>query len=52
MQHNREHKWTTLKVILSSLNFCACSDYKFLLPYSNKPYINGKLIYSAFRWCM
>ncbi len=45
-------KWTTLKTIFSIyIFFFAPSDSRF----SNsciKPYINGKIIYSAFKWCI
>ncbi len=49
--------WTTLKAIFSIFDFFAPSDSRFSnscisAKYYNKPYINGKLIYSAFRWCI
>ncbi len=47
--------WTTLKVIFSIFRFFLCT-VRFqifkILSYHNKPYINGKLIYSAFRRCI
>ncbi len=43
--------WTTLKVIFSVFRFFFIYLCQ-ILSYSNKPYINGKLIYSAFRWCI
>ncbi len=51
--------WTTLKAIFSVflLNFLhpQIPDFQIvvqILSYPNKPYINGKLSYSAFRWCI
>ncbi len=53
--------WTTLKAIFSvffNLFFCTLRFQIFkllslsqILAYPNKPYINGKIMYSAFRWC-
>ncbi len=50
--------WTILKVIFSifwyflqTFSRLSNSCISAILPYHNKPYINGKLIYSAFRWC-
>ncbi len=46
--------WTTLKAIFSVFwVFCTLRFQIFqILSYHNKPHINGKLIYSAFRWCI
>jgi len=38
MKDNHKHKWTTLKGM--SDKYCPIK------------YINGKLIYSTFRWCL
>ncbi len=46
--------WTTLKMIFSIFRFfCTLQipDFQILSDH-NKPYINGNIIYSAFRWCM
>ncbi len=44
--------WTTLKMISQYLDFLhpQIPDFQ-ILSYHNKPYINEKIIYSAFRWC-
>ncbi len=45
---------TTLKMIFSIFRFFLhpqIPDFQ-ILSYHNKPYINGKIIYSAFRWCI
>ncbi len=40
-------------IIFSAYFFFAPSDSRFSnMSYLNKPYINGKLVYSAFRWCI
>ncbi len=52
--------WTTLKMIFSIFSFFCTLRFQIfkylylgqILSYHNKPYINGKLIYSAFRWCI
>ncbi len=45
--------WTTLMVIFSIFRFfCTLKFQNFKLSYHNKPYINWKLIYSAFIWCI
>ncbi len=47
--------WTTLKMIFSIFRFFCSLRFQILqiLSYHNKPYINGKLIYSDdFRWCI
>ncbi len=47
--------WTTLNVIFSIFRFFLyplITDLGRILSYPNKPFINGKLIYSAFRWCI
>ncbi len=46
--------WTDLKVIFSIFWFFCTLGFQIfqILSYHNKPYINGKLIYSAFRWCI
>ncbi len=43
--------WTTLKMIFLIFDFFSPSDFP-ILSYHNKPYINGNIIYSAFRWCI
>ncbi len=46
--------WTTLKEIFSIFRFFLhpqIPDLQILSDH-NKPYINGKIIYSAFRWCI
>ncbi len=46
--------WTTLKAIFSIFFIFLhpqIPDFP-ILSYHNKPYINGKIIYSAFRWCI
>ncbi len=44
--------WTTLKVIFSIFRFFLHPQIPYfqILSYHNRPYINGKIIYSAFRW--
>ncbi len=52
--------WTTLNAIFSIFRFFCTLRFHIsnscistqILSYPNKPYINGKLIYSAFRWCI
>ncbi len=46
--------WTTLKAIFSIFWFFCTLRFQIfqILSYHNKPYINGKIIYSAFRWCI
>ncbi len=46
--------WTTLKMIFSIFRFFCTLRFQIykILSYHNKPYINGKIIYSAFRWCI
>ncbi len=46
--------WTTLKVIFSIFRFFCTLRFQIfkILSYHNKSYINGKIIYSAFRWCI
>ncbi len=47
--------WTTLKVIFLIFWFFLhpqIPDFSQILSYPNKPYINGKFIYSAFKLCI
>ncbi len=53
----KNYNWTNLKAIFSIFwVFCTLRFQIFnlgqILSYTNKPYINGKLIYLAFRWCI
>jgi len=59
--HGWELHWTTLKVIFSIFRFSCTFRFQIfsyicisiqILSYPIKPYINGKLIYSDFRWCI
>jgi len=50
MQYNQEHKWTHLEAFFL---YPQITDFQIVVSlYPNKPYINGKLIYSAFRLCI
>ncbi len=52
--------WTKLKAIFSIFRFVCTNRFQTfkqsylgqILSYHNKPYINGKLIHSAFVWCI
>ncbi len=52
--------WTTLKMIFSIFRFFCSLRFQIfkqlylsqILSYHNKPYINGNIMYSAFRWCI
>ncbi len=44
--------WTSLKAIFSIFRFFYIFQIGQILSYPNKLYIDGKLIYSAFRWCI
>ncbi len=46
--------WTTLKVISQYFDFFLHPQIPYfqIFSYHNKPYINGNIIYSAFRWCI
>jgi len=62
MQQNRAHKWTTLMPFSRCFDFfCTLRFQIFKWPHGthtsakygpNKPYINGRVIYSPFRLCI